>query len=153
MRAFLLRLLAKRDYAYQELVAKLSARGYPLTDIRELLDTFKSKGYLDDSRFASHYVTYRRQRGFGPKRIALELKIRGIDDAIIAESTKIADNDWLIEMQMLLTKRVKNRSTCEPKQKAKLIRFFQSRGFTQEQIFCLLKEHQIIHKDNSYETE
>ena len=153
MRAVLLRLLAKRDYAYQELVTKLSNRGYPLADILELLDAFKEKGYLDDDRFATHYVRYRRQRGFGPRRIALELKTRGIDDSIIAEKTKIADNDWLNEMHRLLMKRVKNKPLCEPKQKAKLVRFFLSRGFTQAQIIFLLKEHRHSPTDNAYETE
>lgn len=153
IRAVLLRLLAKRDYAYHELVTKLTNRGYPLADILELLDAFKEKGYLDDNRFATHYVTYRKQRGFGPKRIALELKTRGIDDSIIAEKTKIADNDWLNEMQVLLMKRVKNKPLCEPKQKAKLVRFFLNRGFTQAQIIFLFKEHLHYPTDNAYETE
>lgn len=140
LRAAILRLLTRRDHGYQELITKLSARGYPIHAICELLDDYKEKGYLDDRRFASHYATYRRQRGYGPKRIACELKTRGIDDSIIAENTKITDNDWLNEMQMLLAKKARTISLSEPKQKAKIVRFFLNRGFTQEQINSLLKE-------------
>jgi len=140
LRATLLRLLAKRDYSYQELVSKLSTRGYDLAMINQLLDAFVEKGYIDDTRFATHYVKTRLKRGFGPKRIRLELKMRGIDDAIIAEQTKIADNDWLEEMQTLLSKRMTTEGMQGPQQKAKFVRFFLNRGYTHEQIFTLLND-------------
>jgi regulatory protein len=138
LRAILLRLLARRDHSYQELVNKLTVRGYTAAMIYKLLDAFKEKGMVDDARFAAQYVSARFHRGFGIKRIINELKLRGIDEAIIAEHTKIADNDCLAEMQRLLAKRMKNKSMQEVKQKAKLIRFFLNRGFTKTQIFTLL---------------
>lgn len=154
IRAVVLRLLARRDYGYQELVTLLNRRGYEHHAICAQLDAFKQKGYLDDTRFTSQYVDYRRKRGFGPKRIAQELKKRGIDDSIIAEKTKITDNDWLTEMQMLLTKRVKKIPLDDAKHKAKLVRFFLNRGFTQAQIHFLFKAHSHPLDDNHYyETE
>lgn len=141
LRTLLLRYLAKRDYAYQELVNIFIKRGFAESLVHEELNKLKAKGYIDDERFACNFTRYRKARGFGPQRILYDLKLRGIDDGLIAENIKISDNDWLIEMQSLMAKRF-NQHSNDPNTHAKIMRFFLNRGFTRNQIFSLLKEHE-----------
>ena len=138
IRAVLLRLLSKRDYSTHELTTKLQKRGFLLGDIDAALKSLQDVGYLDDKQFTKHYVKTRYERGFGPKRIEFELKLRGIDASIIAEQLEIPDNDWLISMQTLLAKKMRGHSLQDLKQKAKVVHFFVNRGFTNGQIIQLL---------------
>lgn len=129
-----LRWLARRDYAYAELQQRLQARGFPLADIHTVLDTFRAENLLNDTRFAHNYCRWRQGKGFGPLRIQMELKAKGLGAQTIAELSDIPDNAWLIVAQRVWRKHFKGQKALDFKQRAKQMRFLQQRGFTMTQI-------------------
>jgi regulatory protein len=98
LRAQALRLLARKDYSRHELQAKLSATATLGLDemtaeseglqlVKEVLDALEQAAWLSDSRTAEVVVHSRQQRGLGMRRIAQDLKRKGIADATIAVAT------------------------------------------------------------------
>lgn len=129
-----LRLLTRRDHSQQELAQKLHIKGHASEDITQVIDHLLQAGLLNDARFAENYIHQRRRKGYGPKRIYLELQARGIIEEVIAEHLNITDNAWFIEVQHVWKKHFKGKLPTDFKAKAKQMRFLQYRGFTQEQI-------------------
>jgi regulatory protein len=126
--------LAHRDHSQHELTQKLLKKQFPLTDITTLITQLTQNGSLNDLRFAENYCRYRRNKGYGPLRISMELQARGIAPEIIAEVIQIADNAWLTEAQNIWRKRFKANIPTDFSLRAKQMRFLQYRGFTREQI-------------------
>lgn len=130
----LLRLLARRDHSRYELTMKLQQKKFPPELIEAALQKVEQHGYLNEQRFTENYIAYRRSRGFGPKKIALELKERGIAAALIAEQIDIADNAWFIQAKLVWQKHFKNKQPVDFKARIQQMRFLHARGYTQEQI-------------------
>ena len=77
-------LLARRDHFRRELVEKLEKRDRPASEIEEAIARCEELDLIDDERIAERFVEVRsRDRGWGPHRLAAELRQRGIaaDDA------------------------------------------------------------------------
>lgn len=134
IRKTVLNWLSRRDHTRGELVRKLTDKGYARTDIDTLLTALSEAGLINEQRFTENYIYWRRNRGYGPLRISLELQTRGIPPEMIAEHLQIADNAWSVEAFKVWRKRFKANSLKDIKEKAKQQRFLQQRGFTREQI-------------------
>ncbi|HLB43113.1 MAG TPA: regulatory protein RecX [Gammaproteobacteria bacterium] len=134
IREAILGLLANRDHSQHEVVKKLTAKGYSSDEINSLILEFIQNRWIDDRRFTENYILKRRNKGYGPYRINIELRAFGISDELIAENLQIADNLWLTEIQKVWQKRFKGEQAEHYKNRAKQIRFLQYRGFTSEQI-------------------
>jgi regulatory protein len=75
-----LKLLGRRDHFRRELYDKLSTRGYEPDEIEEALERCAELGLVDDLRVGSRFVEVRAvDRGWGPRRLAAELRHRGVD--------------------------------------------------------------------------
>jgi len=77
-------LLSRRDHSKRELATKLRVKGHEPDQIEIALNDLINAGYLNESRFVENYIHWRRQKGYGPERIALELSSRGITDRVNA---------------------------------------------------------------------
>jgi regulatory protein len=132
-------LLARRDHAGTELKLKLIKKGYNQTVVDEVIKALETSGLINAARLAESYTHFRRQKGFGPRRIAMELQAKGVDEAVIAEQVKITDNAWLIDIRALWNKHFKGRQPADKLQRARQLRFLHNRGFTQNQINSLFK--------------
>ncbi len=78
---YALRALARRSHTKAELERKIQRRSASVEDVRTVLDRLRRHGYLDDAQVAETHSTMRRDIGvFGPKRVLLELKRRGVAD-------------------------------------------------------------------------
>lgn len=83
--AFLL--LAKRAYASAELAAALHKKGFSKSDIAATLAELEQRGYLNDNTFAQNRVHYRAVHSkWGPRKIAQELKEKGLDSEKITHA-------------------------------------------------------------------
>ena len=131
-------LLGRRDYTAHQLQQKLEAKHYSQEDITPLLDELMIAGWLNDERFAENYIRTRRQKGYGPKRIAIELTTRGVPDVLIAEKLDIHDNAWLADARKIWQKQFKGQLPKDHPTKTKHIRFLLYRGFTLDLIMTLL---------------
>lgn len=73
-----LRMLDKRDYGRDELIAKLVEKGEPPEDARQVADRFCQLGVIDDARYAALVVRHCAGKGFGASRIKNELYRRRV---------------------------------------------------------------------------
>ena len=74
-----LALLARRDHFRRELESKLKAKAYPSDEIEGAISRCEAAALLDDLRVGKRFVEIRaKDRGWGPRRLAGELKRRGV---------------------------------------------------------------------------
>jgi len=72
-------LLSRRDHFRRELVEKLRTRNFPANEIEEAVARCQELDLLNDERVAQRFVEVRAaDRGWGPHRLAAELRQRGV---------------------------------------------------------------------------
>lgn len=129
IRAKAFALLAKRSYFKKELGRKLAEKGYPEEEINPLLEKLEERGWLNDDELAKRFIVRQKERGYGPKVIAMKLKQKmGNCDCIIEESKE--------EAKRLIQKKY-HRDL--PEKKDKVIRALLRRGFSYDTIKDLLE--------------
>ena len=126
-------LLARREHSVAELRRKLLAKGYAQSTVDEQLQKLEQENLLSDQRFTESYTNYRSKKGFGPLRIAQELKEKGVTSALVEEYLDKKD-DWQNIAKEVREKRFGVAVPKDYKEKARQLRFMQYRGFTQEQL-------------------
>jgi regulatory protein len=131
-----MRYLARREYSYTELHNKLSLYVQEGEDLNIVLDELVKHGWLSDTRAASQLVDSKRSR-FGMQRIAYELRQKGISENLIVESMpELKDSE--LDTALKVWQRKFGNIALDEKEKAKQIRFLQSRGFSMDIIFKVL---------------
>lgn len=145
LRTRALQCLARREYSRAELRAKLlphlqrdeesdgasfdsaSFDNAPGEDLDALLDDLTQRGWLSDERAVTQLLHAKRGR-YGTQRIAHELRQRGIDETLIAGALP-----ELKESEFATAREVWRKKFGAPpqdaKEKARQMRFLQSRGF------------------------
>jgi regulatory protein len=127
-------LLARREHSEFELSRKLCDKGFHAADVDAIVVQLAALGTLSNARFAESYVHARRQKGYGPMRIRLELKARGVNEDMIEDHLNIADNAWLTSVRTVWRKRFKSVVPADSRARGQQQRFLQYRGFTLDQI-------------------
>jgi regulatory protein len=123
-------LLARREHARGELKTKLLKRFTDSTLIDEVLETLQKANLQSDDRFTEAYITYRQNAGFGPFRIKQELKERGVSKDLISTYLNPNDDTWQQNARDIINRKYTHPFTeLDYDQKAKALRFLQSRGF------------------------
>lgn len=127
-----LRLLARREHSRVELTRKLGSAGFAREEIDVLLDDFETRNWLSDQRFAESYVADHRARA-GSIKLAYDLRQRGVNDAVI-EAVLSEHHDSELDRARAVWEKKFGTPPANPAEKARQIRFMQSRGFTSETI-------------------
>jgi len=137
LRGRALQALARREYSRAELHAKLLLHVTDADDLPALLDDLVKRGWLSDARAMEQTVRIRSTR-FGTQRIAHELRQKGISDELISAAIP-----QLKEGELEAARAVWQRKFATPpqdqKEKAKQVRFLQSRGFSMDVIFKVMR--------------
>jgi regulatory protein len=122
------RMLARREYSRAELAQRLAHKGIPRDDIEQALDALAAGGYLSDARYANAVVAQRSGR-YGKRAIAYALREKGISapDAQMAMAP-LADTDELADATALWQQRF-GAAPANQREKARQVRFLQSRGY------------------------
>lgn len=132
-----MRYLARREHSRAELHAKLQPYVQESEDLEAVLDELEKRNWLSDVRAATLVVDSKQGR-FGTQRIAHELRQKGIPENLIADALP-----QLKETELDAAREVWQRKfgiqPQDSKEKAKQIRFLQSRGFSMEVIFKVLR--------------
>jgi regulatory protein len=113
---------------------KLQRKKFDFDQIQTVLQQLTDEKLLNNTRFVTHYIDYRRNRGYGPLHIRAELMARGIQKEMIEHHLLINDNVWQECVKDVWLKRFKNQIPVDFKARVKQMRYLQQRGFTQEQI-------------------
>ena len=134
IRSKALDLLARREHSRCELQRKLLERGFTESEINPLLEKLVGEGLQSDERFTEIYIRSRVRSGFGPIRITMELRERGVDGDLIKISLEEYSPDWLELVESVHKKKFGTKFGKDFKEQSKQARFLQYKGFTNEQI-------------------
>ncbi len=134
-----LRLLTRRDHSRKEIQDKLSLKGFERSQVAEVIDELSSQNWQDDGRYAEAYARVRSQKGFGPVRIAFELRQQGVDTATIEQVLRIVTDDWPSLMEKVYFKKFPRETRFDLNERGKCIRFLLQRGFPNAMINTLLE--------------
>ena len=144
MRQRALEYLGKREYSYAELGQKLKTyleENEDFEQITQILEDFKTRGWLSDTRFTEQIV-HARQAKFGVAKIVHELREKGVSQELIETAvSQIKDNE-LDNAKQIWQKKFK-AAPANRDEWAKQARFLQSRGFGFDTIKTVLNS-----KDN-----
>lgn len=127
-------LLARREHGCEELARKLAGKGFDAELVAEVVTVLEADGLVADERFAEAFTRSRVNRGQGPRRIELELRERGVSDAVIAAALAQAGCDWVSVARAARSKRFGPESPPDLRSRAQQTRFLSYRGFTGEHI-------------------
>jgi regulatory protein len=129
--------LSRREHSTLELIRKLEQKGYQRNEIDEVIKQLQQNNYLSDERFAESVLRNRVSKGYGKRFIEQELKLKGVDESEIYALMKNQQIDWYVQAELAYNKRFANVAIVDVKDKAKRVRFLQSRGFASDEIFSL----------------
>lgn len=133
-----LRLLTVRARSRAELEAQLTKRGYPDDISAQVLDRLVEVGLIDDVAFAEQWVRERRTNaGKGKRALASELRTKGVDPDVIAETLDSVDaGEWRVRAEELVATKLRRESLDdEPKVTRRLVAMLARRGYNQGMAF------------------
>ena len=128
-----LKLIARRDHFRAELVEKLRRKGFDDADISKALERLDELDLLDDERLAERFFEFRSvDRGWGSRRLTMELRRRGVDGHL-AERVSRLDDDLHDRALETAVRRVEVHAKHGwwrlPERRARLISSLIARGF------------------------
>ena len=126
--------LARREHARGELLTKLERAGFDPDVSQDAVAQLVADGLQSDARFVEAFVRSRVGQGKGPVRIRAELREHGVGDSLIDDGLAEAGQSWY---ELAREVRLKKFGASEPadfREKARQMRFLQSRGFESDQI-------------------
>jgi regulatory protein len=132
-RAAAVKLLARKDFASGELLARLAERGFEATPAAEAVAMLTGEGIVNDARYAENYVTYHAARGQGPIRVAADLRARGVAPELI-EAALAGGPDWHALVRVARERRFGKQLPDSWRERARQGRFLQYRGFSSDHI-------------------
>ena len=145
LRGRALQYLARREFSRAELAAKLRPYAQVEDDFEQmqpvdldaLLNDLTERGYLSDERAATQLLHARRAR-FGTQRITHEMRQKGMGEELIEQALpELKDTE--LEAARGVWQRKFGILPHDAKEKAKQMRFMQSRGFSMDAIFKVLR--------------
>ena len=133
LRARALRLLARREHSRKELERKLSPYAASSEALDVLISELKTRNQLSEARFAEERAR-RLSRKYGAARIRQDLKSKGVGEELVGHVSSEGD----LERARAILERKYRQPAATREERAKRMRFLQSRGFSSEIIFKLL---------------
>jgi regulatory protein len=135
LRAYAMRLLARREYAVSELHTRLCTKWRGEEGIHELADELVedlvNEGSLSDQRYVNAFVRSKIQRSQGPIKIRAELRQRQLPDALIEQALDQETEIWVDLAHAWLERQ--SGATLEFEDRARFYRRLVNRGFSHEQ--------------------
>ncbi|KPF68376.1 hypothetical protein IP84_10035 [beta proteobacterium AAP99] len=134
--------LSRREHSRTELARKLAphalAAGQDEAAVEHVLQQLVAKGLLSDARFAAS-LSHRRGQRYGTARVMMELRQQGVGAEVLAE-TQSQLKDTELERAREVWQRKFGQPAGNPAERAKQLRFLQSRGFSSEVCYRVVRE-------------
>jgi len=129
-----IRMLSMREHSRHELKRKMIQRHFDETEVEWVLDQLETEGLQNDARYVEQYIRSRCNKGYGPSRIRLELREKGVSDELSSTGFKESEIDWFECIKDVKNKKFKGKIAADWNEKSKQMKFLEYRGFTHEQI-------------------
>ena len=147
LRARALQYLARREYSRAELRSKLlphvqadeNSGQSPPASLDALLDDLTTRGWLSDARAATQLMHAKRGR-FGVQRITHELRQKGIAEELISAALPALKESELETVRDVWQRKF-GALPQDDKEKARQVRFLQSRGFALDVVLKVLRDN------------
>ena len=136
------RYLKIRERSVEEMREKLTLKNVPKSFIGLTIEYLIDKKFLDDRSFAKNWIRYRQARPFGPRRIRLELRQKGIAEELITQELGEAFegfNQQEVVAELALRRASRYRDEDPIKRKKKVFDFLARRGFSLDMIKRAIK--------------
>jgi regulatory protein len=148
IRTLAVKLLTIREHSQFELKQKLCQKAFPATEVEAVIKELADKKLQSDERFIEGYINMRKGRGFGPRRIQMELEQRGIAKEEAKEFSKSNDDSWTKLANEVRTKKFGKKipeayQLCLPQ-----MRFLYYKGFTSDQIKKVFGHESVYDSEN-----
>jgi len=131
-----LALLARRDHFRRELEKKLLGKEYSSDEIEDAVSRCEAAGLVDDLRVGKRFVEIRAEgRGWGPRRLAGELKSRGVPSDEAEKLAKLEPSLAEAAMHTALRKlevRAPDGWWWDSQRRARMVSSLIARGFETE---------------------
>ncbi|NNL57271.1 MAG: regulatory protein RecX [Pseudomonadales bacterium] len=130
-------LLARREHGTVELQRKLLKKFADYSLVDHELSRLVDEGLLSDARFVEAYIRYRAKAGFGPVKILVELRERGVRDELSKKNIYAGTFDWVACARQARDKKFgleRDYNHLDSQERARQMRFLAYRGFSSEQV-------------------
>lgn len=137
-----LRYLTHRPRSELEVKNHLRQKGCAPQVSDTVIAKLRSLNYLDDLSFAQVWARSRLEsRGYGPRRVEQELRLKGIDARVIRDTMQqsLQHRSEQESARTILTKRFGSVDPKDTKAQRRAVALLQRRGFSSKVIFELLK--------------
>ena len=124
-----IRILSQFEHTVRQLKTKLLKKGFAVDDVDEVLKDLQQQNLVSDERFAQEYVVSRLNKGFGPVRIAQEMRDKGVSENLVDNTLDEFYEQWPEIMDKALVKKFGGTSVLNFAERARRARFLEYRGF------------------------
>ena len=145
------RLLTGREHSRAELHSKLTARGYDRDIVDNLLASLAAEDLVSDHRYAQALVSHRVSTGYGPHRIMMELKDKGVAPEIIDQTLLSSEVDWDELLRAQHNRKFGVSKAGSFKEWARRAQYLDRRGFSTDTIRRVMGswDHATLARDDS----
>jgi len=126
--------LAIRDHSALELQRKLLTKGFSAEEVERTVSALAANNLQSDTRFTEHFVASRCRNGYGPQRVAMELRQRGVAESLIDQWVWQPRAQWQQALEKLVAKRFGQTPAQSPAERVKRQRYLMQRGFEADAI-------------------
>ena len=121
-------LLSRREHSSKEIKDKLSSRFESREIIESVIKKLCDNNLVNNTRYAEAYVSARKRKEFGPKRLLLNCHQKVLMNPV-TNSVIIEEGDWESAAKLAFSKKFKDGPSPDIKEKLKQKSFLQNRGF------------------------
>lgn len=145
IKEYALILIGKYEYSTYKLTRSLLKKYSNLEDIKQVIDEFIQKGYLNDNEYISNYIENKITKKYGRSRIKMELLNEGIEN--LDETLFEKYDDIEIDNARKLTDKYvkKHQNISADKLQQKLYRYLYGLGYEEQVIEQIFKENNLIY--------
>ena len=130
--AALQRLAARSEKSSGDAMRLMQRWGVPETERRGVLERLIKERFIDDSRYAEAYVREKsRLAGWGERKIAMQLRAKGISQEIVKQALGAIDGDsQRLRLEDKLHRKLKSiKAVNDYELRGKLLRYALSLGY------------------------
>lgn len=143
-RYMVLRFLTYRARSEKEVSDYLQRKGFAANITETIIKEMHDYGYINDERYVTDFINYRKTSGFGLIRVRFELQSKGVSGSLI--DSKIselynADEDLETVKSMLARKAAKTTTPIDNQWARRQSAFLKRRGFRDSLIMIALQDY------------
>ena len=123
-------LLGSRDMSEQAVAGRLRQSGYPEETVARVMQALTRAGYLDDSRYAAHYVESRGRR-YGARRLYADLRQKGVSESVARDALEgLSGGDEAEAARGIAEKLLARKDPSDPDVRRRAVQALVRRGFS-----------------------